>query len=80
MYSGIKPIRNVAQPISNNVTMNVYFLPIKSPNLPKKRAPKGRTIKPAAKVANVDKNAKVSVPGPLGKNFVEIIVAKLPKM
>jgi hypothetical protein len=33
--------------------MNVYFLPIKSPNLPKKRAPNGRTTKPTANVANV---------------------------
>ena len=41
--------------------MNVYFLPIKSPNLPKKRAPKGRTTNPAAKVASVDKNAAVGL-------------------
>ena len=30
----------------------MYFLPTMSPSLPNTRAPKGRTIKPAAKVAN----------------------------
>ena len=58
--------------------MNVYFLPIKSPNLPKKRAPKGRTTNPAANVAKVDKKAAVGLSE--GKNLVEITTAKLPKM
>jgi hypothetical protein len=39
--------------------MNVYFLPIKSPNLPKKRA--GRTTKPTANVANVAMKAAVGL-------------------
>jgi hypothetical protein len=60
--------------------MNVYFLPIRSPRRPKNKAPKGLTIKPAANVANVERNESVSFPGPDGKNFVEIIVARLPKM
>ena len=58
--------------------MNVYLRPIKSPKRPKNNAPKGRTTKPAAKVANVDRKAAVGLSE--GKNLVEIIVAKLPKM
>ena len=58
--------------------MKVYFLPIKSPNLPKKRAPNGRTTKPAANVANVDKKAAVGLSD--GKNLVDKTTAKLPKM
>jgi hypothetical protein len=60
------------------VTRKVYFLPIMSPSLPKKRAPNGRTTKPAAKVARVLNNAAVGFPE--GKNLVEIIEARLPKM
>ena len=58
--------------------MKVNFRPIKSPNLPKNKAPNGRTTKPAAKVAKVERKAAVSFPG--GKNLMEIIVAKLPKI
>ena len=58
--------------------MNVYLRPIKSPRRPKNKAPKGRTTKPAANVAKVDKKAAVGLSE--GKNLVEIIVAKLPKM
>jgi hypothetical protein len=47
----------------------VYFLPIISPNLPKNKAPKGLTTKPAAKVAKVDKNAAVGLSA--GKNLVD---------
>ena len=68
----------MAPPINNNVTINVYFLPIKSPKRPKNNAPKGRTTKPAANVANVDKKAAVGLSE--GKNLVEITTAKLPKM
>jgi hypothetical protein len=57
----MQPIRKVAPPINNKVTIKVYFLPIKSPNLPKKKAPNGRTTNPAAKVASVDKNAAVGL-------------------
>ena len=39
----------------------MYLRPIKSPNLPKNNAPNGRTTKPAANVANVDKNAAVGL-------------------
>ncbi len=45
------------------VNKNVCFLPTISPNLPKTKAPKGLTIKPAAKVANVAKNAVVGFAG-----------------
>ena len=68
----------VAPPINISVTMKVYFRPIKSPNLPKNKAPNGRTTKPAAKVAKVDRKAAVGFS--FGKNWVEIIVARLPKM
>ena len=58
--------------------MKVYFLPIKSPNLPKKRAPNGRTTNPTANVAKVAKNAAEGLSA--GKNLVEITTAKLPKI
>ena len=58
--------------------MKVYFLPIKSPNLRKNKAPNGRTTNPAANVAQVDRKAAVGLS--LGKNLVEITMAKLPKI
>lgn len=57
--------------------MKVYLRPIKSPKRPKNNAPNGRTTNPAANVASVDKNPAVGLS--VGKNLVEIIVAKLPK-
>ena len=69
---------NVAPPISTMVSMNVNFRPIRSPNRPKNKAPNGRTSMPAAKVARVAKKAAVGLPD--GKNFVEMIVARLPKI
>jgi hypothetical protein len=77
-YPGMHPIRKVDKPISTSVTRKVYFLPIRSPSLPKNNAPKGRTTNPAANVARVDSNAAVGLPE--GKNFVEMMVARLPKM
>jgi len=62
----------------NKVTMKVYLRPIKSPKRPKNKAPKGRTTKPAAKVAKVDKNAAVGLSE--GKNLVAITTDKLPKI
>ncbi len=56
------------------MTRNVYFLPIRSPNLPKNSAPNGRTTKPAANVARVDN--KASTESPSGKNFLEITAGK----
>lgn len=58
--------------------MKVYFLPILSPNLPKINAPSGLMIKPAEKVASVARNAAVGFS--LGKNWVEIMLARLPKI
>src|SRR5690606_1999891 len=75
---GIQPIRKVAPPISIRVTMKVYFLPMRSPSLPKKSAPNGRTTKPAAKVAKVDRKAAVGLSE--GKNLVEITMERLPKI
>ncbi len=46
---GTSPIKNVEPPIKTKVSKKVYFLPIKSPNLPKTNAPKGRTKKPCSK-------------------------------
>ena len=77
-YDGIHPIKKVAPPMSTKVTMKVYFRPIKSPSLPKKSAPKGRTTKPAANVAKVLRKAAVGLS--CGKNFVEITVARLPNI
>jgi hypothetical protein len=64
--------------MSTSVTRKVYFRPMRSPRRPKKSAPNGRTTNPAANVAKVDKKAAVGFSE--GKNFVEIVVAKLPKM
>ena len=77
-YEGIKPIANVAPPISIRVTIKVYLRPIKSPNRPNTKAPKGRTTKPAAKVARVFRKAAVGLS--VGKNLVDNTVAKLPKI
>src|SRR5690606_13913813 len=74
----MQPIRNVAPPMSIKVTMNVYFIPFKSPNRPKKRAPKGRTTKPAANVAKVDSNAAVGLSA--GKNLVDNTMERLPNI
>ena len=68
----------VDPPIRTSVTMKVYFLPIKSPNRPKNNAPNGRTTRPAAKVASVAKKAIAAFS--FGKNWEEIIVARLPKI
>jgi hypothetical protein len=61
-----------------SVNKKVYFLPTLSPNLPKTNAPKGLTMKPAAKVANVESSAAVGFV--FGKNWVAMIGAKLPKI
>lgn len=58
--------------------MKVYFRPMTSPNLPKIKAPNGRTISPAEKVASVARKAAVGFS--FGKNSVEMIVARLPKI
>ena len=61
-----------------SVSMKVYLRPMRSPNLPNTNAPNGRTIKPAAKVANVESNAAVGFV--FGKNWPAITVARLPKI
>src|SRR5690606_30710016 len=68
----------VAPPISSNVTIKVYFLPIISPRRPKNNAPNGLTTNPAAKVAKVERKAAVGLSA--GKNLVEITIDKLPKI
>ena len=77
-YEGTSPIKKVELPIMIKVSRKVYFLPIISPNLPNTNAPKGRTIKPAAKVARVESKAAVGFSD--GKNLAAMIVDKLPKM
>ena len=49
-----------------------------SPSRPKNKAPSGRTTSPAEKVARVARKAATGFP--FGKNSVEIIVARLPKI
>ena len=49
-----------------------------SPILPKNKAPKGLTTRPAENVASVARNAATGFS--FGKNSVEIIVARLPKI
>ena len=78
LYPGTSPIKKVEPPISTSVNKKVDFLPIKSPSLPKTNAPNGRTMKPAAKIANV--LSKAAVGSPFGKNCVEMVVESIPKM
>ena len=78
LHYGPKRIKKVAPPISTRVSRKVYFRPMISPSLPKNRAPKGRTIKPAAKVARVERRAAVGFTS--GKNFWAMIVDRLPNM
>ena len=77
-YEGRKPIAVVPVPMMPIVRRNVYFLPTRSPILPKTTAPKGLTAKPVAKTARVDKNAMTGSPG--GKNLVDSRTLKEPKM
>ncbi len=49
----------VDTPMIRIVTRKVYLRPIMSPSRPKKRAPKGRTAKPAAKAMRAKMNAAV---------------------
>jgi hypothetical protein len=50
---------NVEPPIMIRVTRKAYLRPTRSPMRPKKSAPKGRAAKPAAKVARVERTARV---------------------
>ena len=50
--SGRKPISTVAMPMVVMVTRNATLRPLRSPNRPNTRAPKGRAKKPTAKVAS----------------------------
>ena len=69
-YPGIRPIAKVDPPIKMSVSKKVYFLPTLSPNLPKTNAPKGLTMKPAAKVANVEiTNASRTIINKLKENI-----------
>jgi len=49
-----------------------------SPNLPNINAPRGLTINPAEKVARVARNEAEGLS--FGKKFVEMTVARLPKI
>jgi hypothetical protein len=62
----------------SSVIRNAILRPVMSPIRPNTRAPRGRTANPTAKVARVFRNAAVGFPP--GKNWVEMIVARLPKM
>ena len=54
-------MKNVPAPISVMVMRNVYLRPIRSPSRPKKRAPNGRTAKPAANASKVKMKAAVGL-------------------
>ena len=56
---GKSPTKTVESPITTMVTRNVYLRPTRSPMRPKMIAPKGRTKKPAAYVANAARSAAV---------------------
>ena len=68
----------VEPPIIIKVSKKVCLRPMRSPSLPKTKAPKGLTIKPAAKIAKVLNSA--AVPASAGKNCFEMMVANIPKM
>eukprot|EP01036_Dinobryon_divergens_P038193 gene38193-50087_t len=74
----IEVVARACKRISISVNKNVYFLPIKSPNLPKINPPKGLATNPAPKAANVEMNAAVG--SSFGKKLNEIIALKLPKI
>ena len=67
---------NVDRPMIRMVTRKVYLRPIMSPRRPKKIAPNGRTMKPAAKASSAKMNAEpASSPE---KNCLAMIAASEP--
>jgi hypothetical protein len=58
------------------VTRKVYFRPIRSPMWPNTSAPRGRTAKPAPKVARLARSWAVSLWA--GKNRLPKNTARLP--
>src|SRR3546814_14630667 len=70
-------MRKVDPPINRRVSKKVNFLPAISPKRPNTIAPNGRTTKPTAKSASVERKAAVGFSS--GKNLVARIVARLPK-
>ena len=66
----------VDMPISTMVTRKVYLRPMRSPRLPKKAAPNGRTAKPAAKASRAKMKPVVSLT-PL-KNCLAMMAASEP--
>src|SRR5215469_9740097 len=75
-YPGKTPTVRVANPIRNIVIRNVYLRPTKSPSTPKRAAPKGRTINPAAKARRA--NRKPVVSSTPEKNCFEMVTASEP--
>ncbi len=57
---GSRPIANVARPMIVMVMRKAPLRPALSPILPNTSAPSGRTMKPTAKVSNVNTNACAS--------------------
>ena len=53
----------VARPMVTMVTRKVYLRPMRSPMRPNTMAPRGRTPKPAPKVARLASSAARSFPG-----------------
>src|SRR5688572_6012912 len=56
---GSRPTRIVAIPMIASVTRKVFLRPARSPMRPNTRAPRGRTMKPTAKVASARMKAVV---------------------
>ena len=67
---------NVDRPMIRMVTRKVYLRPIMSPRRPKKMAPKGRTMKPAANASSAKMNAEPES-SPL-KNCLAMMAASEP--
>ena len=67
---------NVEIPMIRMVTRKVYLRPIMSPRRPNTSAPKGRTMKPAAKASSAKMKAEPSS-SPL-KNCLAMMAASEP--
>ncbi|MNF82264.1 hypothetical protein D3C84_645670 [compost metagenome] len=73
---GSRPTQKVATPIRTMVARKVYLRPIMSPRRPNTRAPKGRTMKPAAKAIRAKIKAVVSLTP--AKNCLLMTAARAP--
>jgi hypothetical protein len=75
-YVGASPIIAVPSAIRRIVVDSAAFRPCVSPSAPRTTAPIGRITKPTPNVATVSNSEEVS--SPVGKNSLEIVIAKKP--